>query len=191
VIHKVKCKKGFTLVELIVVISILVILVVMLLPNVIGYINEAKKTSVMESAKQVYTVAQMTLADVGVENMNYVNNNSGYLTFTNVGLSESDMNSNANTMPKLLGVEITKCMSWDLQTKRCPFKNDAPAYGANVTDYQKQNNQPGIIIQYHPNGGIVYMEWGEDDYIVRINNKTGDIITEKNGAFSSQAELNS
>ena len=49
-----KKKKGFTLVELLAVIAILAILVIIALPNVIKMYNNAKKSSFLTEAKEVF-----------------------------------------------------------------------------------------------------------------------------------------
>ena len=48
-IHK---KHGFTLVELIVILSILAILATLLIPSLTGYIEKAKKQAVLSEAKE-------------------------------------------------------------------------------------------------------------------------------------------
>ena len=53
-------KKGFTLVELLAVISILAILVIIALPNVMGMFNQAKQNSFTTEIKEIYKVAQQT-----------------------------------------------------------------------------------------------------------------------------------
>ena len=70
---KLKDKKGFTLVELIVVLVILAILAALLVPALTGYIDKAKNQSIIAETRQVVMAAQ-TLADeaygkkdVGVE----------------------------------------------------------------------------------------------------------------------------
>ena len=55
-------KKGFTLVELIVVLVILAILAALLIPALTGYINKAKEKSIIAETRQVVMAAQ-TLAD--------------------------------------------------------------------------------------------------------------------------------
>ena len=55
-------KKGFTLVELIVVMIILVILAAILIPTLTGYIDKAKERSVIAETRQAVMAAQ-TLAD--------------------------------------------------------------------------------------------------------------------------------
>ena len=55
-------KKGFTLVELIVVLVILAILAALLIPALTGYIDKAKRKSIVAETRQVVLAAQ-TLAD--------------------------------------------------------------------------------------------------------------------------------
>lgn len=55
-------KKGFTLVELIVVLVILAILAALLIPALTGYINKAKEKSITAETRQVVMAAQ-TIAD--------------------------------------------------------------------------------------------------------------------------------
>ena len=51
-------KKGFTLVELIVVLVILAILAAMLVPALVGYIDRAKKEKDFQAASTVYAASQ-------------------------------------------------------------------------------------------------------------------------------------
>ncbi|WP_195958970.1 type IV pilin protein [Clostridium saudiense] len=64
-------KKGFTLIELMSVISIIAILAVVLLPNIVGYINRSKKTVVIDQCKLLYRIIELREA----EEEYYFNNN--------------------------------------------------------------------------------------------------------------------
>ena len=55
-------KKGFTLVELIVVLVILAILAAMLVPALVGYIDEARKKKDYSAASEALTAAQAVVA---------------------------------------------------------------------------------------------------------------------------------
>ena len=61
-IRALKEKKGFTLVELIVVLVILAILAALLVPALTGYIDKAKEKNVIAETRQVVMAAQ-TLVD--------------------------------------------------------------------------------------------------------------------------------
>ena len=54
-------KKGFTLVELIVVLVILAILAALLIPALTGYIDKAKEKQVVAEARQIVMAAQTLL----------------------------------------------------------------------------------------------------------------------------------
>lgn len=58
-----KSNRGFTLIELIVVIAILGILIAILVPSMIGFVNSAKEASVKAEAKTVYTAVQAYLTN--------------------------------------------------------------------------------------------------------------------------------
>ena len=77
-------KKGFTLVELIVVLVILAILAALLIPTLTGYINKAKEKSIIAETRQVVMAAQ-TIAD----------EQYGTLTLTGSGTVTYSLNTTA------------------------------------------------------------------------------------------------
>ena len=56
-------KKGFTLVEIIVVLVILAILAAILIPSMVGYINKAQKKAAISEARSVTLAAQTVVSD--------------------------------------------------------------------------------------------------------------------------------
>ncbi|MBR6400280.1 MAG: type II secretion system protein [Firmicutes bacterium] len=65
---KLKDQKGFSLVELIVVIAIMVILIAMLVPNVVGYIKKASWATEQNGAATVFSAAQTYATDLYTAN---------------------------------------------------------------------------------------------------------------------------
>lgn len=65
---KFKDKKGFTLVEVIVVMTIIVTLIAIVGPNTIGYINSARSTSNKSTARSVYIASMQVAADAAMKN---------------------------------------------------------------------------------------------------------------------------
>ena len=71
-----KDQKGFTLVELIVVLVILAILAALLVPALLGYIDRARNAKYLEEARSIYTAIQ------AVEDEQYGKGNVPFKDFT-------------------------------------------------------------------------------------------------------------
>lgn len=100
-------KKGFTLVELIVVLVILAILAALLIPALTGYINKAKEKQITAETRQLVMAAQ-TLADE-----QYAKLNTGVKLTANVtigsttGISGSALTLGTGDIKELAEISVT------------------------------------------------------------------------------------
>ena len=82
-------KKGFTLVELIVVLVILAVMAAMLVPALTGYIEEARKKKDYNAASEVLTAAQAVVAEYyGSDTTPTVDEAKAYVNDADTGLAK-------------------------------------------------------------------------------------------------------
>lgn len=108
-------KKGFTLIELMVVISILLILIGFMIPKFSAYQDKAKRIKAMNTAKQIQTAA---MASYGDDNGKFV---------------VEDVKSNITTLTSLASTDITSTsIGSDGQGVQINYNSDGKRYIINI-----------------------------------------------------------
>lgn len=185
-------KAGFTLVEVIVVLVILAILAAILVPSMIGWIEKANQKTAVAEAQGIYKAAQAAVAEQYALHADFASAASKY---TYQGQPRGRVSNNilyrvqrgtADQNDAPVDAAIAKAVlgylnSEEYATAQYPMNNRLNPLGANVTQYEKQNKQPGINICYTPAGEIEFIEFGKDGVLIHIDRN--GLVTTKDGSF--------
>lgn len=189
--------KGFTLVELIVVMVILAILAGLLVPSLIGYIDKANEKKVIADARQLYVSAQTAITEqYGIHRKEYkasankfrYNGQPCGRVSTNALYSVQRKKTNAGSV---IDNAIAKQMliyldSLDYDTAEYKFVSSYNPMGDSLTQYKSHcggKDQPGILVAYNPKGKVEFLEYGCDGYLVHVD-EDGYKVT-KDGKFTN------
>lgn len=87
-----KKNRGFTLIEVIVAVSIVIILSALAVPKVSGYISRAKETKAMSMGKQIYNAAMWSYSEQG-NTFNSDKIKAAVADTTNITLADTDVDT--------------------------------------------------------------------------------------------------
>lgn len=207
-IRRLKQKKAFTLVEVIIVLVILAILAAVLVPTLTGYIDKAKEKAIISETKGIYTAAQTAVSEMyatypqfadGIVANNYriwhedktweyaarITNNILCRVMSNdmTGVNTLD-GKIAQAVLQYLDCYKTSTPRYDLTKSRFSACPDSANNITNTVEwYEREHKQPGIIIAYGTDGVVDFVEFGHNGYLCHIDNE-GTITVTKNGIFS-------
>ncbi|MFA5658345.1 MAG: prepilin-type N-terminal cleavage/methylation domain-containing protein [Oscillospiraceae bacterium] len=128
-----KLKKGFTLIELIVVIAIIAILAVVLVPAMLGFVTDARITQANSNAKNIHTAATAWVIQ---------KSNDGETVTPNAVIVCSAENSLTGTMSAANDVDLSK--SWGTSNFKgwWGFSINSNGTGVQAAAYRKTSAIP-------------------------------------------------
>ena len=194
-----KKNKGFTLVELIVVLVILAILAAILVPALLGYIDKAKQQKSVRKMHDIQVAATSALVEYYGIQKDEVTVKFNLRTYTVNGRTVSAYNITNWTFAALQKQDSTgndcsdavvKSMLNYLESNKntkdkvYTFKNYGNStYGKKASEVAKAGAE-GLIILFGADYKIIMIQYSDlDGYLYTYDAKTSKIKTEKDGQF--------
>ena len=194
-----KNNKGFTLVELIVVLVILAILAAILVPALLGYIDRAKQQKSVRKMHDIQIATTSALVEYYGIHKDNVSVKFTPKTYTVNGDTVSAYNITNWTFGRLqeqassgndCSDAVARAMlnylesNKDTKDKAYTFKNykNSP-YGKTASEIAKTGAE-GLVILFSTDYKLIMIQYSDlDGYLYTYYAKTGELTVEKNGKF--------
>lgn len=202
--------RGFSLVEIIVVLVIVAILVAVSIPALTGYIESAKSAQTVADARNFYTAAQLALTEhYGINHdkielttkqyydadakQNVARISNGAFKDALDGRTFSDAETNEKHKMSTFNIEMCRRMLsyLDSNTKKggeYTFTSNALPAGKKPSEYYKvaaNRGQPMVAIYYNVDGKVVRVEYA-DETLNKVTIRDGSVTVEKDGQFMKE-----
>lgn len=196
--------KGFSLVEVIVVLVILAILASILIPSLIGYIDRAKEKSMIAETRGIYMAAQTTISEQYALNPNYSKSltmNAGSTGLkrgrvSNYAISRAQRYDNYNQVQNtdmgevefLIAKQVLAYLESEKSSsgKVYSFKSNS-SNPLNQPSSKYTQKEPGIIVGFDENGKIDIVEFGYGNTIVAMG-RDQNIEVRHNSKFTASID---
>ena len=130
--------KGFTLIELIVVMAIIAVLAAVLVPSMLGYVRNARMRRLNSNARSIYSAAQLAIVDTNNETMGGVEPDCIYTGVDN-GIGHPDGGGNDCDLTNYLGEHFDGYFA---------FVTDAGGTGCIYALWSEYPISPGDVEQF-------------------------------------------
>ncbi|MDO5155617.1 MAG: prepilin-type N-terminal cleavage/methylation domain-containing protein [Eubacteriales bacterium] len=202
--------KGFTLVELIVVLVILAILAAILVPALLGYIDRAKSAQTVTDARAFYTAAQSALVEHYAVNNDKIELTSQQYYDTDLkqnvarisngafkdaldGRTFNDTETNIKHKMSTFNIEMCRRMLEYLDSNskkngQYTFTSNALPAGKKPSEYYSKaanKGQPMVAIYYNNKGKVVRVEYA-DETLNKVTIINGTVTVEQDGQFMKE-----
>ena len=192
-----KTDRGFTMVEVIVVLVILAAIAAILVPSLVGWIDKSKAKINIVSAREINLAAQCAISETYGEDKEYFTTDvsrfrygpkGNYARISDNMLYKVQNNKNLASATKGDRVIAERILgylgsSYGEKNKEYTFTSITAPTTETVEAYEDKCSQPGIIIFYTQDGSVAQVQFGHDGYLCVLTR--GKITTTKNGVFDN------
>lgn len=177
--------RGFTLVELIIVIAIMAVLAGLITPSVIRYIRKARAARATEEARVIISAVESAIAsNEGADaplltDKTFITSDGdtiacGVLTNWMLGRTQNGTivdDTDADYADYLCAKEVLENLMSDASLSYKFFKFNGSAnrpIGMNCNNFYATYGCPGVIVVYNKTGKVIFMEYYNYDCLIRF-----------------------